>query len=56
MVMVLAPDKRAKQAAAARAAHDEDGEDAGPQANGGAPAEAAGAGPEATPPPGEEGR
>ena len=59
MVMVLAPDKRAKQAAAARAHHDEDADgapalsseavQAGPQSNGGTPAEAAGGSPEATP-------
>src|SRR5271165_25544 len=72
MVMVLAPDKRAKQSAAARAAqHDEDGPvgaatapvtavaagDPGPAgANGEVPADTAGAPPIGTAPGGEEGQ
>ena len=72
MVMVLAPDKRAKQAAAARAAqHDDDGPvgsatvpetavatgDAGPAgANGEAPADSPGAAPSGTASGGEEGQ
>jgi translation initiation factor IF-3 len=72
MVMVLAPDKRAKQAAAARAAqHDDDGpveaatapvtavataDPAPASANGEVPADAAGAAPGGTPPAGEEGQ
>ena len=61
MVMVLAPDKRAKQSAAARAQHDPeseggDGQGAGvASANGGAPAQPVGASAEDAPA-GEEGQ